>query len=32
LGYMSPVVALVMVIIASAIWHLAIQRYSSSGG
>ena len=32
LGYISPVVALVMVVIASGIWHLAIQRYASSGG
>ena len=32
LGYMSPVVALTLVIITSRIWHLAIRRYSSSGG
>ncbi|HMD81457.1 MAG TPA: ABC-2 family transporter protein [Anaerolineales bacterium] len=32
LGYMSPVVALALVIITSGIWHLAIRRYSSSGG
>ena len=32
LGYLSPFVAFVMIIIASGIWHLAIQRYSSAGG
>jgi ABC-2 type transport system permease protein len=32
LGYISPLVALAMVIVSSGIWHLAIQRYSSSGG
>lgn len=32
LGYMSPLVALFMIILASAIWRLAIQHYSSSGG
>jgi ABC-2 type transport system permease protein len=32
LGYMSPFVAFVMISIAAGIWHLAIQRYSSSGG
>jgi ABC-2 type transport system permease protein len=32
LGYISPLVALVMVGIAAGIWHLAIQRYASSGG
>lgn len=32
LGYMSPVVALTLVIITSGIWHLALRRYSSSGG
>ena len=32
LGYMSPVVACILVIITSVIWHLALQRYSSSGG
>ena len=32
LGYMSPVVAFTLVIITSRIWHLAIRRYSSSGG
>jgi viologen exporter family transport system permease protein len=32
LGYMSPLVALLLVIIASGVWHLAIQHYSSSGG
>lgn len=32
LGYMSPVVACFLVIITSVIWHLALRRYSSSGG
>jgi ABC-2 type transport system permease protein len=32
LGYISPVVALILVMITSAIWHLALQHYSSSGG
>jgi ABC-2 type transport system permease protein len=32
LGYMSPVVALTLVIISSIIWHLALRRYSSAGG
>lgn len=32
LGYISPVVALTLVMITSAIWHLALRRYSSSGG
>jgi ABC-2 type transport system permease protein len=32
LGYISPVVALTLVIITSAIWHLALRRYSSAGG
>jgi ABC-2 type transport system permease protein len=32
LGYISPLVALVMIVIASGVWHLAIQRYASSGG
>jgi ABC-2 type transport system permease protein len=32
LGYMSPVVALTLVMIASGVWHLAIGHYSSSGG
>lgn len=32
LSYMSPVVALTLVIISSGIWHLALRRYSSSGG
>jgi ABC-2 type transport system permease protein len=32
LGYMSPVVALTLVIISSGIWHLALRRYSSAGG
>jgi ABC-2 type transport system permease protein len=32
LGYMSPVVALLLVIIASGVWRLALRQYSSSGG
>jgi ABC-2 type transport system permease protein len=32
LAYMSPVVALVLSIIASGVWRLALRRYSSSGG
>ena len=32
LGYMSPVVALILSVIASRVWHLALRRYSSSGG
>ena len=32
LGYMSPVVALILAMIASGVWHLALRRYSSSGG
>ena len=32
LGYLSPVVALILIAIASGVWHLALRRYSSSGG
>ncbi|HKY56073.1 MAG TPA: ABC-2 family transporter protein, partial [Anaerolineales bacterium] len=32
LGYISPLVALTLVMITSGIWHLALRRYSSSGG
>jgi ABC-2 type transport system permease protein len=32
LGYISPLVALALTAIASGVWHLALQRYSSSGG
>ena len=32
LGYMSPVVAVTLVILASLIWHLALRHYSSAGG
>jgi viologen exporter family transport system permease protein len=32
LSYMSPVVALILAILAYGIWHLGLQRYSSSGG
>jgi viologen exporter family transport system permease protein len=32
LGYMSPVVAVILALIASGVWHLALRRYSSSGG
>jgi ABC-2 type transport system permease protein len=31
LSYMSPVVALVLVVIVSAVWQQALKRYSSSG-
>ena len=31
LSYMSPVVALVLVVIVSAVWQRALKRYSSSG-
>ena len=30
LGYISPVVALLLSVIASVVWHLALRRYSSS--
>ena len=32
LGYFSPLVALILTVIASSVWHLALRRYSSSGG
>ena len=32
LGYISPLVALILIAIASVVWRLALQRYSSSGG
>ena len=32
LGYMSPVVALVLVFISAGVWRLALRHYSSSGG
>jgi ABC-2 type transport system permease protein len=32
LGYISPVVALILTLIAAGVWHLALRRYSSSGG
>jgi len=32
LGYISPVVALILAAIASGVWHLALRRYSSAGG
>ncbi len=32
LSYLSPVVALVMIGLSAQLWHLALQRYSSSGG
>jgi ABC-2 type transport system permease protein len=32
LGYVSPLVALALTVIASGVWHLALRRYSSSGG
>ena len=31
LGYIAPVVALILTLIAAGVWHLALQRYSSSG-
>jgi ABC-type uncharacterized transport system permease subunit len=32
LGFMSPAVALILTVIAAGVWHLALRRYSSSGG
>ncbi len=32
LGYMSPLVAVILLTIASGVWHLALRRYSSAGG
>jgi ABC-2 type transport system permease protein len=32
LGYVSPVVALILSLLASGVWHFALRRYSSSGG
>jgi len=32
LSYLSPLVALVMIGLSAQLWHLALQRYSSSGG
>ena len=32
LGYISPIVAVILSLIASGVWHLALRRYSSSGG
>jgi ABC-2 type transport system permease protein len=32
LGYISPVVALILAAITSGVWRLALRRYSSSGG
>jgi ABC-2 type transport system permease protein len=32
LSYMSPVVALMLALLAAGIWHMGLQRYSSSGG
>jgi ABC-2 type transport system permease protein len=32
LGYLSPMVALLLVGITAGIWHLALRRYSSAGG
>lgn len=32
LGYMSPVVALLLVGLTTVVWHLALRRYSSAGG
>jgi ABC-2 type transport system permease protein len=32
LAFMSPVVALILTVIATAVWRLALRRYSSAGG
>lgn len=32
LGYLSPIVALLLIGITAGVWHLALRRYSSSGG
>jgi ABC-2 type transport system permease protein len=32
LGYISPVVALLLLAVCAVIWHLALRRYSSAGG
>jgi ABC-2 type transport system permease protein len=32
LAYGSPLVAVILIIVASSVWRLALQRYSSSGG
>jgi ABC-2 type transport system permease protein len=32
LGYLSPMVALLLIGITAGIWHLALRRYSSAGG
>ena len=32
LSYMSPVVAVILVVLSSIIWHQALRHYSSSGG
>ena len=32
LGYISPLVALILLVMASVVWRFALQRYSSSGG
>lgn len=32
LGYMSPVVAVLLIAMASGVWHMAIRRYASAGG
>ncbi|MGB8984892.1 MAG: ABC-2 family transporter protein [Anaerolineales bacterium] len=32
LGYLSPVVAILLAGITAGVWHLALRRYSSSGG
>jgi len=31
LGYMSPIVALILIAVTSIVWHFALRRYSSSG-
>lgn len=32
LGYISPFVALTLVVLSAVVWHLALRRYSSAGG
>jgi ABC-2 type transport system permease protein len=32
LGYLSPLVALLLMTLTAGVWHLALRRYSSSGG
>ena len=32
IGFLSPIVALVLIGLTSIVWHFAMRRYSSSGG